>query len=289
MWKPASTLVIGVAAIALVAGGAVAGDYPLTGTQTGPGLASARTELMILSAALSPRSLAGAGPEFAAAAARALVRSADLSGVTAKEAMESGLPKPDAVLAMLALDRDVDDFLESSALGGPVGAHYRKAAELAGRYRPLRAAYEAAYASMEREIAAAPTRDPRPKRIQAQKGKDPLFDRGHFLRPTMHDIRFAHPYALDVFFDHYKQGADGQTGPSIPSISGGLVVAAAGDWRGGPGPQAWAGGGLSPAAGNGLVVYDPETRRYYSYFHLRSLSVACGELVERGRILGTGG
>ncbi len=293
MWKSVSAIVLGVSAFALVAGGAAAGDYPVTAVQTGPGLSSARAELSILDAALSPRSLTLAGPDFAAAVGLSLVRSARLSGLSAREALSSALPRGDAVLAMLALDRDIDDFLESSSIAGAAGAHYRRAAALALQYRPLRANYEAAYAAIAREIGAEQARSGGPRGTEtARNGQvrpEPLFPRKAFRRPTISDMSFAHPYALDLFFQDFAQRRDGQAGPPIPAISGGIVVAAAGDWKGGAGPQAWAGGGLSPAAGNGLVIYDPDTRRYFSYFHFRSIALACGDLVARGQILGTGG
>jgi murein DD-endopeptidase MepM/ murein hydrolase activator NlpD len=290
MWKTASAIIICVSATALIVGGAAAGDYPLGNLQPGPGYGSVRTELTILSAALSPRSLRG--EDFASAVARSLVRKARLSGIPSREVLASALPGPEAVLAMLALDRDVDDFIESSGLAGATGVHYRREVELAGIFRPLRSAYEAAYGSAARELREDSAQGADQGGGGSRKARNrPLaaFPRKSFQRPSVPDIGFAHPYALDLFFESFVQRADGQEGPLIPSISGGLVVASAADWRGGAGPKAWKGGGLSPAAGNGVVVYDPETRRYYSYFHMRSLSVACGDLVVAGQSLGLGG
>ena len=59
--------------------------------------------------------------------------------------------------------------------------------------------------------------------------------------------------------------------------------------KGGAGADAWGGGGLSPAAGNGVVVYSPASGRYYSYFHLDEVAVQRGQVVERGAALGRGG
>jgi murein DD-endopeptidase MepM/ murein hydrolase activator NlpD len=46
---------------------------------------------------------------------------------------------------------------------------------------------------------------------------------------------------------------------------------------------------LSPAAGNGVVVFSPALGLYTSYFHLSSTGLQAGDIVEAGSPIGKGG
>ena len=98
---------------------------------------SSALETLLRSAVTEPGRQAEVGP-----LAQALVASALKEGEPPGSALALAFPRPDSILSMLALDRDVDDFAEAGeGRGGAAAAHYRRAAEAAQVYRPLRANY----------------------------------------------------------------------------------------------------------------------------------------------------
>jgi len=275
----AAACLIGVA----FAGGS-AGVAPGPASIGSLGLAPAQTGALVLAGLFSPRQLASMSSAEIEEAAASLARRARDSG-SERENLVRAFPRAQAVLSFLALDRDVDDFVEASTSSGAAGPYYRHSAVLAEELRPIRGAYETLYTTAHHSLAAeaaggTPTKSPRP-----------LTEKGFTIKPNAKQYRYSHPYALDVFFRESAVSKRGsvETGPRILSLSSGIVVAAAADWRGGGGIASWKGGGLSPAAGNGVVVYDPAARRYYSYFHLSEVSVLTGQAVEAGKPLGRGG
>jgi len=286
--RPALRIVAAAVVLVFVAGGAWAGLAP-----SGPaGSASpgASVEASALAASLRPASQdAAADPRAAGATVEELVRAARLAGIDTGEALRSAFPSPREVVAMLALDRDVDDFRDYSELKGPAGEYYRSQATLALAMRPLRETYarafEAAHATLEGE-------DPRDGagRGAGESLKAPyLFSSDEFWFAPRSDLKYSHPYALDVFFKEFSGRGEAHKGPRIRALYSGIVVASSNDWNGGAGASTYAGGGFSPAAGNGAIVFDRATRRYYSYFHLRDVAVRTGDLVEAGQVIGTGG
>lgn len=207
-------------------------------------------------------------------------------GVDTASSFACAFPEGGQILAMLALDRDVDDFLEAGEGSSRAAQHYREAAIEAARFRPLRQNYTRLFASAWRLLA--------PDLVKTslsleRTGLAPLSDKGALARPSLSGLKYSHPYALDVFFTHFDHKGAAEIGPRIYALEAGIVVAEAGDWRGGSGVSKWEGGGLSPAAGNGVVIYSPGTNRYYSYFHLSEVAVDRSEIVEAGRLLGRGG
>jgi hypothetical protein len=248
-----------------------------------------------------------------AAAAAAPERRADIDGcvralsmavraghLDVQSAFSSVFPRAESVMAMLALDRDVDDFEEMGAGHTAAAAHYRKAAELARALRPLRDNYSTLYSSACRELRMASQAWPK-LNADADRAQDSapglpavldvrnLAARGELEAPPLRDLAYSHPYALDIFFRHVDRRGAVEYGPLIAALEGGIVVAAAQDWRGGAGASAWAGGGLSPSAGNGVVVYSPGSGRYYSYFHFSEVAVRRGQVVAAGEVIGRGG
>lgn len=266
----------------LGAAGAVSGSLgpaSLAGPQGQTG-DSAALESLLRSAVTEPGRQGEVGP-----LAQALVASALREGQSPASALALTFPRPDSILSMLALDRDVDDFAEAGEGEGAAAAHYRRAAEAARVFRPLRASF----AHLFTEAWKAQTGLP----VALKEGpgialKD-LAPPGNLEAPKLGELAFSHPYALDIFFTRVQRHGKTEIGPPISALEEGLVVAASGNWRGGEGAAAWRGGGLSPSAGNGVVVYAPLSGRYYSYFHLSDVAVEAGDRVWRGTFLGRGG
>lgn len=271
----------------LLFGGGWAAVGPGGGTESGTD--RARLELEDLGRKLEPPSLERIKDEEAADAAAALVDAARLGGIDPREALAAAFPPPRGILAMLSLDRDVDDYVEYGTRDDVAGDYYRGEAELSQVMRPLRSRYEAAFGAayyalsgrVKGETIAALGSDGR-KRPYIASPDDVWL-------PPRSDLKFSHPYALDVFFFHVDRSGEAERGPVIRALYPGIVVASASDWSGGQGIATWKGGGLSPAAGNGLIVYDPATRRYCSYFHFNQIYLRSGDIVEAGQALGRGG
>jgi murein DD-endopeptidase MepM/ murein hydrolase activator NlpD len=246
-------------------------------------------ELEAIGHRLDPSAIASG--EDAAEAADSLVREARRGGLDPSEALARALPQAHQVLGMLSLDRDIDDFLDYANRDDAVGDYYREEARVSLEMRPLRGRYEAAFAAAcaalsgkraelsGKEGAPSPSARPRPYIAAASE----------VWLPPRRELPLSHPYALDVFFHHVERSGEAEKGPLIRALKGGIVVASARDWSGGQGLSAYRGGGLSPASGNGLVVYDPESRLYCSYFHLSSVLPRTGSLLEAGDAIGRGG
>jgi murein DD-endopeptidase MepM/ murein hydrolase activator NlpD len=222
-------------------------------------------------------------------AARSPAGKACPSGADPREALSTALPEARKVLGMLALDRDIDDFREYADRGDAAGNYYRVEAGISLEMRPLRGRYEnafaSAYAALTGTFAAKPSAG-----LGMGKRKPPYIAAPEEVwLPLKSDLHLAHPFALDVFFQHVNKSGDAETGPAIRALYPGIVVAAATDWAGGQGADKYRSGGLSPASGNGAVIYDPASRRYCSYFHLSSVAVRAGTIVGAGAVIGRGG
>ncbi len=113
-----------------------------------------------------------------------------------------------------------------------------------------------------------------------------IVDEGMFFRPLTYRLREGHQTALDLFFTETKILGDEQIGPSIYSYTPGIIVAAAREWTSDVTTNA---GGLSPHSGNGVIVFDPFSERYYFYFHMYNVVVVPGQIVRSGTLLGQGG
>jgi murein DD-endopeptidase MepM/ murein hydrolase activator NlpD len=272
-----------VAILILLFGGGWASISP-TG-KTGSGPIGADLELDVLSRRLAPDAMAKSGAEDCAEAGGALVRAARRAGIDPREELSKALPDAGRILGMLALDRDIDDFLEYADREDAAGDYYREEARLSLEMRPLRARYEAAFAAASGELSGSAVVS-----TTARKGKKPyIASPGAVWLPPRRQLSLSHPYALDIFFYNVERNAEAERGPALRALYPGLVVAAASDWSGGQGVATWKSGGLSPASGNGLVIFDPATRRYCSYFHLSSISFRAGDWVEAGALIGRGG
>jgi hypothetical protein len=281
-----------IAMVALLATAAAASGGLGTAAPPGPAGATATTdalETMLVAAVTDP----SRGQEIEGLS-RDLARSAEADNLDLPSTFAAMFPRPVSILAMLALDRDVDDFEEMGAGTNAAAAHYRRAADLAVALRPLRQNYailfESAFTEQRRMAARTLDRvDGHDAIMAAEISVSDLADKGELQAPPLRDLAYSHPYALDVFFRHVDRKGAVEHGPLIMALEEGIVVASADDWRGGAGADTWGGGGLSPAAGNGVVIYSPASGRYYSYFHLSEVAVRRGQAVEKGAVLGRGG
>lgn len=278
--------------VALLATAAAASGGLGTAAPPGPAGATATTEALetMLAAAVADPGRKSEIPGLC----RDLAGSAEADNLDSASAFASVFPRPASVLAMLALDRDVDDFEDMGAGTNAAAAHYRRAADLAVAFRPLRANYAALFAGAWQEQRRMSARtldrvDGHDAIASVEISVRDLAAKGELEPPPLRDLAYSHPYALDVFFKRVDRRGAVERGPLIMSLEGGIVVACADDWRGGAGADAWGGGGLSPAAGNGVVVYSPVSGRYYSYFHLSEVSVKRGQVVEKDAVIGRGG
>jgi hypothetical protein len=256
----------------------------------GPGTGQAALGLIDCEKRLAPKELGAVPDAECAAISGRLVSLAQQSGIDPREELVASLPDPHEVIAMLSRDRDISDYEEYASRGGPIGAYYGREAELASLMRPLRSRYESAYASAYSAIAGAPAEGPTAAYLGGQGRKKPyVASPDDVWFPPRSDLSRTHQYAIDIFFFHVDRSGEAERGPAIRAISPGIVVCSASDWESGPGEEAWRSGGLSPAAGDGLIVYDPATRRFVSYFHLSSLARRTGDIVKAGDVLGRGG
>jgi murein DD-endopeptidase MepM/ murein hydrolase activator NlpD len=111
----------------------------------------------------------------------------------------------------------------------------------------------------------------------------PLGVRGRLL-DNFNNPREGGPHeALDIFVE--REGA------IVRAPVSGVVVAAGDQWRGGwsaeRGGLWYEGDGLSRRAGNGLVIFDPQSGGYLYFAHLQSgLLVTTGDVVRAGASLG---
>ncbi len=234
-------------------------------------------------------SAAAASPAAEGAAAGGAARAASAARLASAQ---SAFPAGREVMALIALDRDVADYRAHSAIKGPAGLYYKRQVELCLSMRPLRAKYESAFAASQAERsgedASSPAMSGRKLASYLAKAPSPFTKSDYWFTPR-EQLKYAHPYALDVFYKSFKRVNGRHIGPKIRALYPGIVVASAGDWKGGPGAAAYVGGGLSPAAGNGVVVFDRASRRYYTYLHLDEVFVAAGDIVKAGEVLGRGG
>lgn len=222
---------------------------------------------------------------------RQLVRSAIREETPPEEALASIFPSAPKVIAMLARDRDVDDFEESSQYDGAAGDRYRHIVDMVGAMRPLRSSYEALYRGAATELAAW-SRAPDPRvTFHYPEYSGGVTLPGASTMPRKREYERSHTYALDIFFTDSEEDplGSGETGPMLFSLKSGIVVATASDWSGGPGIAAYRSGGISPNAGNGVIVYDPRSRHFFLYFHMRNSLVQPGQLIRAGQPLGPGG
>ncbi len=224
--------------------------------------------------------------EEAAAAGRAWARTAAADGQITERELAAVLPSPAFILARTSPDDYTDDIRDSATGAGAFARAYRPIHEAMPGSNAAGARLEAALGEIHAVRNARGSGDPAsavPGRLSAP------VPRGQRWIASPEDLKLTHRHALDIFFLGEGERGSAEKGPVIRSMSPGLVVAAASDWVGGEGAAKYRRGGLTPRAGNGAVIYDPEARRYYTYFHMHDVTVRAGQWVRAGDELGRGG
>lgn len=193
------------------------------------------------------------------------------------------LPSSSEIMAMIARDRDLDDFIENSSKKGAAGKYYQNVAAIAEELKPLLPKYESLFNGLFRGLSH------KRKVFDGYAGGVTL--PGHSSKPNERQYDYSHTFALDIFLkDVVINSRSGlEKGPEILSLSDGLVIAADSTWKGGATLETYRSGGITPKAGNGVIVYSPEERKFFLYFHLHDASVAKGDIVSKGQPLGFGG
>jgi len=215
-------------------------------------------------------------------------------GCTPQELASTLIPSPGHILAMLIDDEDSEEYQDIDGLSYPARLYYRRIASLHESMEALRPSYEsmfdALYAALK-EYAPPIPRGWLEKEADSWQGDITL---PHlFTLPRLQDLDYSHTFALDIFLKgvEYLPG-NVQRGPMIHSLSDGIVVAAESGWLGFPRTSSslsFLKGGISPKSGNGVIIYSPDERRYFLYFHLYDVLVEKGQIVRRGQAIGHGG
>lgn len=291
----AATVIAGCWLLAFVAGlvatgaSAVASTKPVPPEQAAPepAVESLRPTgvmlIRLLAHDLSPESLAGVGADEAQRRALAWAKAVDDSGADPIAALDEILPPTPWFQARIIGKRDEPDLRSDATIASAYGRAYAGILAVLDQARAAAPALEAALEAVWRYSASGAAPAP------AQGDPAPVLARADRWIPGRSALKYSHQYALDVFFTAVKRHGAAETGPTICSISSGIVVSASDDWDGGDKPSLYRSGGLSPNAGNGVIVYDPQRRRYYVYLHLRSVAVRVGQKIAAGQPLGLGG
>ncbi len=277
-----AALALGRERMATGADNGAADDYRLDTPQGEPGAANFDPrDPQVLKGALSMDALSGLKPEAAAERAGAWLASLDSRETRERERLiASILPERDWFQARLMMERDEPTLRGDAASGGAYGQAYK---DILASLKPSRAAAPALEAVLTAiwkylDLGTALTAGP----------AAPLARKERWL-PSNASLTASHRYALDLFFTKTRRQGQEEIGPAVRSIASGIVVAYADDWKGADKASLYKSGGLSPKAGNGLIVFNPDEGRYYAYFHLHDVKFQTGELVAAGQILGHGG
>ncbi|GAB1457166.1 hypothetical protein MASR2M48_24740 [Spirochaetota bacterium] len=236
--------------------------------------------LRFAAALLSPASLAKVSPELVKARALDWAQAVERTGASPIDALGEILPSAPWFQTRLVTRRDEADLFANAKTSGEYGNSYTVMAKMLADTKANSSSLELALDEVWNHCE--PT-----KKLDA--GFSSILKRRDLWIPSKSALSASHQYALDVFFTSLKRHGAEEIGPTIHSISSGLVVSAAEDWKGGDRPSSYRGGGLSPNAGNGVIIYDPNAARYYAYFHLGQVTASVGQIVEAGQAIGKGG
>jgi len=231
-------------------------------------------------AALKPAALAGMEPAAAAIRAAEWAKAVGSGGGSPIDALGEILPPPVWFQARLVTRRDEPDIELDATIPGEYGEAYTALRDALPGTQASSDSVETVLDEIWRASDLA---------TRLRSGPAIMLKRSDRWLPAKATLASAHQYALDIFFTSVRKHGAAERGPVIKSMASGIVVAAAGDWSGGDKPSLYQGGGLSPKAGNGVIIYNPDSKRYYAYFHLSDVDVRAGQVVEAGEKIARGG
>lgn len=237
-------------------------------------------DIQVLSASLEPKALESLTRDAVAARARAWANAVSAQGSSPLSALNELLPPASWFQARLVMDRDVASMEENATGSQPYARAYASIVSQLPAIALQAQGVETLLDTLWQHSGAGNS---------LKDGHKPPIQRSQRWLPPKSTMDASHRYALDVFFITVKRRGAVEIGPAIKSICRGIVVSAAGDWNGGDTLASYTGGGLSPKSGNGVVVYCPDDRRYYAYFHLHDVTVSPGQVIEAGQLIGHGG
>lgn len=241
---------------------------------------------------LSKAGIAALAPEALRKLGEDLVARAIAEDWVPEEYAGSFFPGASELLAMLARDRDVDDYIENTDAKGAAGDYYQNVVALVPSMRPLRERYEqffgGVFSALEKVYRL---KVPTQAYADAKFFESGITLPGLSTRPRARDYDYSHTFALDIFLDEVKTlpFSGLEKGPVLFSLADSIVVATESTWYGGEDMADYRSGGITPKAGNGAILFSPAKRKYYLYFHLYDVSVTPGEAVPKGYPLGRGG
>jgi hypothetical protein len=213
-------------------------------------------------------------------------------GSSLERRMQSILPKNSEVLAMLARDRDLDDYIEYATMDGASGQYYQTVVDLVPQMKPLRGHYEKLYSGIFEEMHVnGLIEDPLATYPLAGEYRSGVTLPRLSTKPRESEYDLSHTYALDIFLrDVVRNSHTGvEKGPVIFSLSDGLVVSVDSSWSGGEDLSNYRNGGITPKAGNGAIIYSSRLGRFFLYFHLQTVFLKKGDAIQSGQPIGYGG
>jgi hypothetical protein len=261
---------------------ASAGAYGLIAPQSDQGLSSFDPrDPKLLKGALSIDALSGLKPEAAAERAEAWLAGLESHDTKQPERLlASLLPERSWFQARLMMERDEPTLRGDALSGGAYGQAYKDILASLNQSRSASPALEAVLTTVWKELELGSGLKAGPVAPLARKER---------WLPGNASLAASHRYALDLFFTKLRRQGQEEIGPAVKSMASGIVVAHADDWKGADRASLYKSGGLSPKAGNGLIIFNPDEGRYYAYFHLHDVKFRAGELVAAGQTLGHGG
>ncbi len=241
---------------------------------------------------LAPEAIGSLEPDQARTYGASLVSKALEEGRKPNHYLSSVFPSASETLAMLARDRDVDDYIENASDKGPAGEYYQSVVDLVPAMKPLRPIYEKLFqGAYEKLKANQQFKDPEKASPEAAGYDGGVTLPGLSSKPRVRDYDYSHTFALDIFLKDVDllPFSTLQKGPLLFSVADAVVVATESSWKGGEELSTFRSGGITPKAGNGLILYSPSRHKYYLYFHLYDVLVSPGDAVPKGYPLGHGG
>ena len=223
---------------------------------------------------------------------RYLVDRAIARGNSVDRRIQAVLPENSEILAMLARDRDLDDYIEHAAEDGAAGQYYQAVVDLVPQMKPLRTHYEKLFSGIfEGMRLNNHIEDPLDSYPMANEYTSGVTLPRLSTKPRESEYDLSHTYALDIFLKDIERNflAGVEKGPVIFSLSEGLVVSVDSSWSGGEDLSKYRNGGITPKAGNGAIVYSPKMGRFFLYFHLHDVFLAKGNAITSGQPIGHGG